>query len=916
MHSSLSKNYSSRLKPTLIPLFLPIKYCFFLVLSRPAICGVACVGYVENVIINQKEIRMVSFSPQQAVVFVSPDGVQELGASEISPDLVGHKAYGLTCIPAGWTKPYLIISSRLFETFARSLETESHMDITPWVAMMRHGMERAGLSAAPNLIFRSSGMLETLRERGLFCSRFFEAENLEPALLEYMTELSGIAAIEGHSFAILLQEYIISPRKGHLSNERAFSPHTRDWIIEEELEKAPARRLALRDWREEFDMNSNPILMFNGEHALQKLFKIPAFFAHMNKRRIHYEWVIQDKFMYIVQADEEDAESGESPSSLRIEKTNKIKVNEYSVLKHPTDVHYNTYPKIKNVSIYKQIGYDFPNIYILDNKEIFKELANGVINKDLASELSMLIDNEIVIRMDIDTSDQQDRQMLPRSNFSEIENAFDWIMEKAKDYISKLEMNPIFIIHSFIPAKSSIFAFAKPSGRKVLVESLWGLPEGLYYFSHDKYKIDTMYADMHNAKKHICDFNVEIHKNFKSLFVSPDKVTREWKTKQMAAKFGWQRCVASNATLKNIAIKSREIAEITKKPISIMWFVDIDEGQFGVKALPWHHEEIPFNFESSRPYELKYPSDTIFTVSYLSDIERLEEKVRKKDTTVKVIKIIPKEDSLLRNVSAITRIGRCAQDANCLIRLEGGVLSHAFYQLKRTGASVEIRYPFDDDAKPEFYKLVRDKIPENIANKGEFLEVAYFNGADKLKLLNDKLFEESLEVCSAKNIDELCEELADVQEILDAIASHIEKSRDDIVQIQERKSSKAGKFETGAVLLKTYVPRAVEKDNALVEFGPIRKRILELDRVYKKSKKVSTVNDYRKKVNEALFDISLSVLNDEWEVVVPEDFLDKARDQKAQLKVIGLRDGGKLKIRLSLREVSYQGSLFEEKLKE
>jgi hypothetical protein len=47
-----------------------------------------------------------------------------------------------------------------------------------------------------------------------------------------------------------------------------------------------------------------------------------------------------------------------------------------------------------------------------------------------------------------------------------------------------------FIFHKFIPATVAAWALAKPSQQLVLVDSLWGLPDGLQYLPHDTFEFD------------------------------------------------------------------------------------------------------------------------------------------------------------------------------------------------------------------------------------------------------------------------------------------------------------------------------------------------------------------------------------------------------------------------------------------
>src|SRR5690606_12268061 len=98
--------------------------------------------------------------------------------------------------------------------------------------------------------------------------------------------------------------------------------------------------------------------------------------------------------------------------------------------------------------------------------------------------------SSLVIRTDIVSDDLSQKQLLPRThevrNFDE---AKDWLIKNSSALLEKLSANSelAFIFHNFIPAEAAAFAFSAPGERKVQIEALWGIPEGLYYNSHDKY---------------------------------------------------------------------------------------------------------------------------------------------------------------------------------------------------------------------------------------------------------------------------------------------------------------------------------------------------------------------------------------------------------------------------------------------
>ena len=103
-----------------------------------------------------------------------------------------------------------------------------------------------------------------------------------------------------------------------------------------------------------------------------------------------------------------------------------------------------------------------------------------------------------------------------------------------------------------------------------------------------------------------------------------------------------------------------------------------------------------------------------------------------------------------------------------------------------------------------FNKLVRDNIPDIIANNGEEAVTSVL-GDDEYKLeLYKKLLEEANEVINSKNSDEIIEELADVLEILKSIAELNGKKIDDVVEVTRQKRLKCGGFEKRIFLEKTY----------------------------------------------------------------------------------------------------------------
>ena len=93
-----------------------------------------------------------------------------------------------------------------------------------------------------------------------------------------------------------------------------------------------------------------------------------------------------------------------------------------------------------------------------------------------------------------------------------------------------------------------------------------------------------------------------------------------------------------------------------------------------------------------------------------------------------------------------------------------------------------------------FNKLVRDKIPEKIEENGEVCKIKILSDEDYKIELNKKLQEEINEYFQADNENKL-EELADVQEVLNAIVLANGYSQEDLENVRMKKFQKRGGFE-------------------------------------------------------------------------------------------------------------------------
>lgn len=93
-----------------------------------------------------------------------------------------------------------------------------------------------------------------------------------------------------------------------------------------------------------------------------------------------------------------------------------------------------------------------------------------------------------------------------------------------------------------------------------------------------------------------------------------------------------------------------------------------------------------------------------------------------------------------------------------------------------------------------YNKLVRNNIPDIIKENGEMPVIRVLDDTSYKSELEKKLYEEYKEVIESKGIDRI-EELADMLEVIKALASLENKTLDDVIKTADEKSQKRGAFD-------------------------------------------------------------------------------------------------------------------------
>lgn len=739
------------------------------------------------------------------MLLLDSDVLVELPPSEVSFGNVGQKAFGLSCLPDDWVPQFCVISHAAANLAASSPQILELLKSIPWIK-----------NAPQDSLFmvRSSAIHETIGERGQLVSEQTMFTQLQTTLANCLEETVS----SGQIIHWILQPKIEQKSMGHLSNERRVARVKRDWLLEFEVTAADATHrssvpIGIRNWREG-DFVGPAILACGTAIGIDGVLREPAKWATDQKLRIHYEWIWDGSRVWIVQADFCGPVIGIAPESVLPKKIPNIEIAKLKHFRLATDPDFKRYRKLANTQLYSELGYTPPPFYILDDQNVIDSLMSGSPSTTVVSDIETLVSQRtLVIR-----TDGIDKQMLPRSDgLSSSEAVLSWfkddLPEKLKtvqDWQGKL----VFICHHFLPAIASAWSRAEPDKRVVRVEALWGIPEGMYWYSHDAYEVDTAEVDLEKAIANTDKFRFSERLRYKEWFVAPDE-KGVWVNHKASEPYDWKSTVTNKEWLSEIAVLTRQIASLLGYSVNVMWFLGVHKDTSKHQILPWFHEESELNTNALRVApRFKSPNSKGIEIHTLSEWEKVAQLPENDKSAIKRISVSPREPYLIRNDGFLKDLAAFAKKNEAAVELMGGVLSHVFYILQREGCVVEIVDPFGTNEESlVFKKLVRDKVPESIEQKGEVVTHLKISGDQLIKALKSKLLEETLEVMDTQSTSDTQEELADVLEVIHAISKHLNISMKSIEETRRQKKLKRGGFEQGIVLVKTSVPPSLSAES-------------------------------------------------------------------------------------------------------
>jgi len=156
--------------------------------------------------------------------------------------------------------------------------------------------------------------------------------------------------------------------------------------------------------------------------------------------------------------------------------------------------------KLENLSIF-DFGSDNvgPNLFLLTATDFETISKNETELKALIAEIRAVTADRAVVRTDC--KDPGARSFnLPRTDTVKASEVPAWCQKTISHLNDEgLSSGDIgFLIHAFLPSSAAAWAYAKPGSSTVIVDALWGLPDGLQVLPVDTYEVNV-------ARKKIID---------------------------------------------------------------------------------------------------------------------------------------------------------------------------------------------------------------------------------------------------------------------------------------------------------------------------------------------------------------------------------------------------------------------------
>jgi predicted house-cleaning noncanonical NTP pyrophosphatase (MazG superfamily) len=719
---------------------------------------------------------------------------------------IGAKAMGLLRLPEKWTPPAFAIVSFPIDLIKAEFDREL-------AASAQAVLDGLSPSAAATLMVRSSGKTESLRSRGAYRSERSDAQvdGLVRAIrrvVETMVDRRGPSA-ESATMAVLIHEHLSCEYFGHLSNERRVGT-IRHFLGEvwTATDSTPSNTFSLQSKKDVTQPSIDSEIPVNPEDIQDALRRL-ARWVHKQIGRAHLEWLVSANRLYVVQCDVEDIRDVAPPMSQWVEPGGSFESTDLELFRIADVSNSADLRKTRSRLMFQECGLPIAPVYVLRDESCIRDIVSGQISPQLQADLHRFAALPFVLRIDVVASGNEEWENLPASSVLRTEAEARAFLVDALPSASSRVTSPrdlAVVVHHFITARASAWAEAVPELERARIDATWGHPDGLQGFP-----CDSVYLSFPDNERFA-------FVRFKDEYLDVDASGATYRRVNGPP---WDKQpTLEDADSRDIGGKTLRVAQHVGKPVRIMWFIGT-EGRAGTpRCFPWIAVQDfattadPFlRGDSTTPRPIR--SDTIVQARRLAlgavrkievedDIALFEQTPGLFDLGGQRVVIRPAA-SVVRSKQFIEKVGKAVTTKRWKLVLEGSTLAHAYYLLRAMGVVVEssAEYLSEPKRRKIYEKLVRDLIPQWIQARGEVVDFRRIPREQLRSALLRKLAEESAEAKQARSDNELLDELADVLEVVRALAEECRTDMYEINQRAERKRQTKGGFEAGVELIAT-----------------------------------------------------------------------------------------------------------------
>lgn len=722
----------------------------------------------------------------------------EAGSAKI---YYGPKGAMLASIPRMWTLPFALIP-------ASSVALLERVDDTAFISQGEIDRLFGLASIDGKVIVRSSVIGETIWDRGTYESVVLDTKisAFRPALMQAVLEVVRSAA--GKQIGLVIQRYEKPKARGEFGNLLRVSKTRDHWELTTNASDT-VTRTRLNTQRDEAADPENP-LVIRPRQPSERLFGSVAAWLNNDlirgrSQRLSCEWVTDNRRVFIVQVDEEDEDFvGINPLQVRVSPAHQPKHGKGVLLKPADSRSINDWDKLLVLrELWEEDAIHKPTLFYIPFSDVIT--GNKRYNFDLLSiDFEALIGpDNIVVRTSVKAGHEKINN-LPRTEGFSPADAARWCIEQAHRMVCEGHSSAqlAFVAHRFIAARASAWVRAEPANPVVEIHSLWGLPDALQYCPYDIWEI-------HVPTETATEFT-----EYKSNILVSHPNGR-WEYARVKNELARSLSIGRREAV-DLANRTRAIADRLGRACHVMWFVGCIDNKGTNFSLPWYWTEA-----HDADKNIDRSNFKIFRIASHQDIYLFCASTQNRLRVALELK--PINIDLMRDKDFLGAVGAAAIGSNVPIILAGSTLAHAYFQLRKIGATV-IALGEKEHTRVRrsvnFGKLVRDKIPNRIAARREADITRKVPSSLKKSFLISKLLEEALEIRTAIGDMQKTAEMADLFEVLRGLAQSEGISIDDVISTADQKREMVGGFTEGLVLMQTGILGS-KKDSILDSERPL-----------------------------------------------------------------------------------------------